>query len=153
MTRPEIVLQDCMNDNQPDFESMPTHYHLCFNDECALADKCLRRLAARSGQQKDDLVWAVNPARNNETNCRYYKENKVTTMAYGMVNSFHDVKADDVAALRNTLIRHFGRGSYYVRRNGLRAIPPEEQQYIAGVFRSFGYEVNFDRTEEAVQWI
>ena len=142
-----------MNDNQPNFKTMPPHYHLCFSDECKLADKCLHRLAARSGRQTDDLVWAINPARYNEKNCRYYKENKVATMAYGMVHSFHDVKADDVAALRNTLINHFGRGSYYVRRNGLRVIPPEEQQYIASVFRKFGYEVKFDRTEETTQWL
>lgn len=142
-----------MNDNQPNFKTMPPHYHLCFNDECALADKCLHRIAARSKKQRDDLVWAVNPAVYNEKNCRYYQENKVATMAYGMVHSFHDVKADDVAALRNTLIRHFGRGSYYVRRNGVRVIPPEEQEYIASVFRKFGYEVKFDRTEETTQWL
>ena len=142
-----------MNNNQPEYEKMPEHYLLCFNDECALADNCLHRLAARSGLQKDEVVTAVNPVRNSGEDCKYYKENKVAIMAYGMVDSFHEVKADHIASLRNTLINHFGRGSYYLRRNGLRAITPKEQRYIASVFRQYGYEVVFDRMEEETQWL
>ena len=139
--------------NQPQYETMPEHYLLCFNDECALADECLHRLAVRSGRQKDEVVTAVNPLRNSGESCRYYKPNKVSTMAYGMKDSFHGVKADDIASLRNTLINHFGRGSYYLRRNGLRPITPDEQQYIASVFNQYGYEIKFDRTEEETQWL
>lgn len=135
-----------MNKNEPQYETMPEHYLLCFNDECALADECLHRLAARSGRQKNELVTAVNPARSSGESCRYYKPNKVVTMAYGMIDSFHEVKADHIASLRNTLINHFGRGSYYLRRNGLRAITPDEQQYIGSIFRQYGYETKFDMT-------
>lgn len=142
-----------MNNKQPQYETMPEHYVLCFNDECALADECLHRLAARSGRQKDEVVTAVNPVCNSGKSCRYYKPNKVATMAYGMKGSFHEVKADHIASLRNVLIHHFGRGSYYLRRNGLRPITPEEQQYIASVFRNYGYELKFDRMEEETQWL
>ena len=132
---------------------MPKHYVLCYNNECSLADSCLHSLAARSGMQKDKLVTAVNPLQNCGLSCQYYKENKEVSMAYGMVDSFHEIKADHIASLRNTLIDHFGRGSYYLRRNGLRPITPTEQEYIASVFRSFGYEVKFDRTEMETQWL
>ena len=142
-----------MNNKQPQYETMPEHYVLCFNDECALADECLHRLAARSGRQKDEVVTAVNPVCNSGKSCRYYKPNKVATMAFGMKGSFHEVKADHIASLRNNLISHFGRGSYYLRRNGLRPITPDEQQYIASVFRNYGYELKFDRTEEETQWL
>ena len=138
---------------QPQYETMPEHYLLCFNDECALADSCLHRLAARSGRLKDRIVSAVNPAKFCGKDCEYYMENKVVTMAYGMKDSFHQVKADHVASLRNTLIDYFGRGSYYLRRNGLRAITPEEQQYIAETFRYYGYEVKFDRMEKETFWL
>ena len=142
-----------MNNKEPQYDTMPEHYVLCFNDECALADECLHRLAARSGRQKDEVVTAVNPVCNSGKSCRYYKPNKVATMAYGMKGSFHEVKADHIASLRNVLIHHFGRGSYYLRRNGLRPITPEEQQYIASVFRNYGYELKFDRTEEETLWL
>ena len=142
-----------MNNNEPQYKTMPEHYLLCFNDDCALADECLHRLAARSRRQKDEVVTAVNPVRCSGRSCRYYKPNKVATMAYGMKDSFHKVKADDISSLRNTLINHFGRGSYYLRRNGIRPITPEEQQYISNVFRQFGYEVKFDRMEEETEWL
>ena len=141
-----------MNNKQPQYETMPEHYVLCFNDEGALADECLHRLASPSGRQKDEVVTAVNPVCNSGKSCRYYKPNKVATMAFGMKGSFHEVKADHIASLRNHLISHFGRGSYYLRRNGLRPITPDEQQYIASVFRNYGYELKFDRTEEETQW-
>ena len=142
-----------MNDKQPQYETMPEHYLLCFSDDCELADSCLHRLAERSGRQNDIIVSAVNPRQSTGKACVYYQENKVVTVAYGMIHSFHEVKADDIAPLRNTLIKHFGRGSYYLRRNGLRVITPKEQQYIANVFRTFGYEVKFDRMEEDTQWL
>ena len=142
-----------MNNKEPQYETMPEHYLLCYNDECSLADDCLHRIAARSGRQRDAVVTAVNPVRYSGPSCRYYKQNKVETMAYGMVDSFHEVKADDIATLRTTLINHFGRGSYYLRRNGLRPITPKEQKYIQGVFRQFGYEVKFDRMEDETHWL
>ena len=136
-----------------DFSTIPEHFLLCFNSRCELGETCLHRIAAGSGALKDEMVTAVNPAVNGGDSCKYYKENRVTVMAYGMKDSFHDVRADDIAALRETLISHFGRGSYYLRRNGLRAITPEEQQYISSVFRSFGYEAHFDRTAEETCWL
>lgn len=138
---------------EPQYETMPEHYLLCFNDDCALADECLHRLAARSGRQTDEVVTAVNPVRCSGESCSYFKPNRVSTMAYGMIDSFHEVKADHIASLRNTLINHFGRGSYYLRRNGLRAITPKEQQYISSIFHKFGYETKFDRMEEETEWL
>jgi len=79
--------------------------------------------------------------------------NKEVMMAYGMKDSFHEVKADDISQLRNTLINYFGRGSYYLRRNGLRPITLNEQQYISSIFRQFGYEVKFDRMVEETEWL
>lgn len=142
-----------MNNKEPQYETMPEHYLLCFNDDCALADECLHRLAARSGRQTDEVVTAVNPVRCSGKSCRYYKPNKVSTMAYGMKGSFHEVKADHIASLRNVLIHHFGRGSYYLRRNGLRPITPEEQQFISTIFSNYGYETKFDRMEEETEWL
>ena len=142
-----------MINKEPQYSTMPEHYLLCFNDECALADECLHRLAARSGRQKDEVVTAVNSVRCSGKSCRYYKPNKMATMAYGMKGSFHEVKADHIASLRNALIHHFGRGSYYLRRNGLRPITPEEQQFISSIFSNYGYETKFDRMEEETEWL
>jgi len=142
-----------MNKQKPKFETMPEHYLLCFSNSCSLADNCLHRLAASSGQIKDEIVQAVNSQQCNGESCRHYKENKVTRIAYGMLHSFHDVKADDIASLRKMLINHFGRGSYYLRRNGIRPITPEDQQFINDAFSHFGYEATYDRVVEETQWL
>lgn len=142
-----------MNNKEPQYEKMPESYLLCFNDECSMADHCLHRLAARSGLQKRKVVTAVNPVLFNGPSCIYYKENKTARMAYGMVDSFHEIKADHISTLRNNLINHFGRGSYYLRRNGLRPITPNEQQYISNAFHQYGYEVKFDKMTEETEWL
>ena len=61
-------------------------------------------------------------------------------MAYGMRYSFDKVLATDVASIRRQLISHYGNGSYYLRRNGEKPIPPAEQAFINNVFKDFGYE-------------
>ena len=131
-----------MNNKEPQYETMPEHFMLCFNDECELADECLHRLAARSGQHKDELVTAVNPARCSGKSCRHFMPNKVVMMAYGMVDSFHEVKADHIASLRNTLINHFGRGSYYLRRPSRR-----RNSSI-----SAAYSVSMDMRQNSTEW-
>lgn len=138
---------------EPRYETMPAHFMLCFNTECPLAENCLRQIVAQSGRQTDELVWSVNPARNHGKKCRHYMPNEVVQMAYGMKNSFHEIKADDIAALRGELINHFGNGSYYLRRSGKRPITPAEQEYIQNVFKRFGYEATFDRLEETTKWV
>ena len=142
-----------MNAKEPKYEIMPAHYLLCFSDKCPLASTCLHSLAAQSGRQPHKIIQAVNSALFCGESCPYYKENKETTIAYGMIDSYHEVKADDIGELRNTLIRHFGRSGYYRRRNGLHPIPPKEQQYISNIFHQFGYEVTFDKLIEETQWV
>ena len=138
---------------QPDFKTMPKHFMVCFSNSCPLRDDCLRSIVARSNRHTDEILVAVNPALCEGKTCRHYRPNRTTTMAYGMVDSFHEVKADDISALRETLISHFGKGSYYLRRNGRRPITPKEQAYISSVFKRFGYQVAFDRLEEETEWI
>ena len=141
-----------MKTNEPQFWNIPKHYVVCYHDGCSLAKTCLRRIAAQSGKLRDPVLTAVNPTMNGGTSCKYYRENKSVTMAYGMQQSFDNVKSVHVVSLRKTIKSYFGNGSYYLRRNGKVAITPEEQQFIAAEFSSLGYKVKFDRMEELTQW-
>jgi hypothetical protein len=75
-------------------------------------------------------------------------------MAYGMMHSFDKVLARDITGIRHTLVRHFGNGSYYLRRNGKQAITQAEQEYISGVFRNYGYADGaiFDSYQDELNW-
>lgn len=88
----------------------------------------------------------------NESNCKYFLENKKAKIAYGMKSSFEEVKAKDIANMRKELIQHFGHTYYYERRNGKMPITPEDQEYIAKLFNSYGYEITFDEIREETLW-
>lgn len=132
----------------------PAHYLLCFNATCALADTCLRHLAAAAGGCLEPLVRSVNPTVNGGPDCAFYRPSTPRRMAYGMTHTYDHVRACDVAAIRSTIIRHFGNGSYYLRRNGHQPITPTEQQFIGEVFASYGYAdgAPFDAYRDAPEW-
>ena len=135
-----------------DLEKKPFGFIVCYNEDCSLKENCLRREVAELNQEEDDVLKVVNSAKFSGENCKFYLENKKVLMAYGMKKSFDKVLAKDIAEIRKTLNTYFGHGSYYVRRNGEKAINPTEQTYIASVFAKYGYEITFDRLVEETLW-
>lgn len=135
------------------YHTFPTDYPLCFNADCALAATCLRQIAARTGNRNEQFVLCVNPAVSGGNDCASYRPDTVVRMAYGMIHLYDQVLARDLSAIRSCIMAHFGNGSYYLRRNGKRAISPGEQAYIVQVFRKHGYEhVAFDRYQDEIDW-
>lgn len=120
---------------------VPEHYVLCYNDNCSKAQTCLRRIVAKGNYVKDNIVSAVNPALYGGDKCSYYAPNTPVRLAYGMLHTFDNILARDIAAMRNDLREHFGNGSYYRRRNGTQPITPEDQQFIARMFKKYGYDI------------
>jgi hypothetical protein len=135
-----------------DFETKPLNFILCFNKKCLLRKKCLRHIVSLSNKEEKDLLLVVNASKFNQTNCKYYFENKKVGIAYGMKGSFEDVKAKDIAKIRKELIRHFGQTYYYERRNGKMPITPNEQVFIENLFKQYGYEIKFDKIETKTLW-
>ncbi|MDY6408908.1 MAG: DUF6078 family protein, partial [Prevotella sp.] len=61
--------------------------------------------------------------------------------------------ARHIADLRGEITRSFGNGTYYLMRNGLRAIKPAEQAFISETFRRYGYDgAVFDRYSDELSW-
>jgi hypothetical protein len=135
-----------------DLEKKPFGFIVCYNEDCSLKENCLRGEVAELNQEEDDVLKVVNSAKFSGENCKFYLENKKVLMAYGMKKSFDKVLAKDIAEIRKTLNAYFGHGSYYVRRNGEKAINPTEQAYIASIFAKYGYEITFDRLVEETLW-
>ena len=139
--------------NDIQFEKMPTNYTFCYIHECPLKDQCLRYLAASHQQVKNGQILVVNPALYTGKGCRFYKDSTPVMVAYGMMGSFHEVKADHSTAIHKALYEEFGRSNFYRLRDGSLAIYPENQQIIRKIFGQYGYEVIFDRMEEEQRWI
>ena len=85
------------------FENKPKNFIVCFNESCSIGGYCLRRLAAIHDSENSDLLTVVNASKFNESNCKYFLENKKVRIAYGMKDSFEDVKAKDIANIRKEL--------------------------------------------------
>ena len=136
------------------YNQMPAHYLLCYNADCPKGDNCLHRLGAIHGKPSDKVVQAVNPKLCCGDNCPYYKPMKSVSMVYGMTHLYDKVLAKDISSLRNTIIHHFGNGSYYLRRNGRHPISPEEQAWIQNLFCKYGYtdDPQFDSYKSEVGW-
>ena len=134
------------------FKNKPKNFIVCFNERCSLGENCLRRLVAIHDRENSDLLSVVNDSKFNESNCKYFLENKKVRIAYGMKDSFEDVKAKDIANIRKELTNHFGLTYYYERRNGKMPITPKDQEFISNLFNSYGYEIKFDEIREEVLW-
>jgi hypothetical protein len=134
------------------FEKRPLGYLNCLSDDCPLAEKCLRRISAEYSKENDEIFKVVNHRLLDKDNCKYYVEDKKVDMAYGMTKSFEDVKAKDIAQIRKRLYNYFGQAEYFRRRNASKPITPEDQEYIAKLFSSYGYEITFDEIREETLW-
>lgn len=143
-----------MTDERDLWQRMPEHYLLCFNGQCELAESCLHWLATQHGNPKDEFVRAVNPRVCSGRSCRNYRPKRIVTAAFGMLHTFDNVKAKDIAAMRKHIQNYFCRSSYYVRRNGKHRISSEEQAFVSQVFRSYGYTdgATFDCYTEDFDW-
>lgn len=130
----------------------PYNFIICFNKDCSLADKCLRQLSAQESLDSENVLQIVNHTKFNETNCTHFLENKKVSVAYGMISSFEEVKAKDIADIRKSLISHFGNNYYYRKRRGELPITPKEQEFITRLFNSYGYEIKFDEIREETLW-
>ena len=136
------------------YQNAPEHYLLCYNTTCKKAKTCLHQIVACENINKEKIVQCVNPSVNSGENCDYYKADRIVRIAYGMEHTFDKVLAADIARIRGTLVRHFGNGSYYVRRNGKKGITPAEQEYINSIFMAYGYAegASFDNYKDEREW-
>ena len=136
------------------FENVPLSYLYCYNSGCELCEKCMHYLAAEHGVPKEKIIQVVTPVATEGGKCAYYKEMKMVRMAYGMKHIYDKVLANDIAPLRQSIISHFGNGSYYRQRNGVKPITPKEQQFIARQFAAHGYAagVEFDDYRDELEW-
>ncbi len=69
-----------------------------------------------------------------------------------MKDAFENILVSDAEKIRNNLIEYFGQTGFYRRKNAVKPITPEEQEYIASVFAKHGYTVSFDQIIESTFW-
>lgn len=100
-------------ENSVDFSKMPADYTFCYISECPQKDQCLRYLAASHQQVKKSQILVVNPSLYTGKGCRFFKDSTPIMVAYGMKDSFLDVKAIHSTEIHKELYDEFGRSSFF----------------------------------------
>ena len=124
-----------------DFNNMPALWALCFNSDCPLAEKCLRHYAATQLPDSQTRVATVAPGAQRGNSCQWFASKEPMRVAYGFRHLYDHVLHNDFAPMKKaitTLLR--GRTNYYRYNRGELTLTPQEQQQIARLMASMGYD-------------
>ena len=137
------------------FREKTHNYLVCFIESCPLKEQCLRWLV---GQYADTMPFAqksINP-RNPQIGgeqCAKFRPNTRVVKKRGMTNFYYDMPGHMEHSIRQELTYAFGRTQYFEMRNGKRLISPEDQEVIAAVCRSHGWDGPFVYDGEQDDWL
>ena len=137
------------------FREKVQHYSVCFIENCPLKEQCLHWLVGQYADPMPFVQTSMNP-RNPKIggeNCEKFRPNVRAVMKKGMTRFYLDMPGRVEHNIRQELIWHFGRTQYFEIRKGLRLISPEDQEVIAAVCRSHGWDGPFVYDGEEEDWL
>lgn len=132
-------------------------YLVCYNDHCPLHQQCLRYDVGQYKPAKELSIRVVNPCYEHagDGQCPLYRPNEVQRMPVGMKKFFYlDMPVRIARRVRNRLIDHNCRSTYYQYHNGKRPITPDLLAFIKQVCREEGWTqpLVFDGETEGYAW-
>lgn len=125
---------------------LPSMWTYCFNEHCPQHNECIRFISGKYVDDTKDAGSAVFPnACRDGRKCRFFKQARIVTFAWGFKKLFYNVRQRDAATLRLNLKAFLGsHGSYYNYANGRCKLTPEQQQGVLNIFRKKGYTENLE---------
>ena len=137
------------------FRGKTHNYALCFIESCPLKEQCLHWLVGQYADTMPFVQISMNP-RNPQIggeNCVKFRQNVRVVKKKGMTHFYYDMPGRMEHNIRQELIYTFGRTQYFEMRNGKRLISPEDQEVIAAVCRSHGWDGPFVYDGEEEDWL
>ena len=135
-----------------EYTKIPDWWALCPNENCLLAETCLRQQACKQMPKEINRWKCLLPHVNQDGKCEFYQKYEKVTMAQGIDSIYNNVRTRDAhARIHADLTAYFGsKGSYQRYKEGKRLINPKMQQDIIDFVHMYepGVEVNFDNTFE-----
>jgi len=122
------------------FEDMPHHWAVCFNENCPLAGTCLRLLAGKH-LPDDTVTWnTVLPGTVKDGHCPAFAEIKTERMAYGLGALLAHVEQKDFKMLKQKVMDYLGGQSTFYRYNrGEKLLSERQQAHIGKLLANHGY--------------
>lgn len=123
-----------------DFSNVPTNWDVCFNNNCPLADDCLRHYVAQKLPADTERVNCITPQALHDGQCQWFASCEPVTTAWGLARLYDKVYHKDYAPLKKRIATALrGRSNYYRYNNGELTLTPAEQQQIARIMAEMGY--------------
>ena len=140
-----------MNDNELTWEEVPEGWALCFNQACAMRERCLRWQAGLLAPENLTVGRCVTPRALKDGQCQCFATMEKVRIAYGFSTVYDEVRKSDYTPMRKELTFMLsGKRYYYEYMRGERPLSPAQQESIREFFAKWGYadSVKFDRYEE-----
>ncbi|MEG1564943.1 MAG: DUF6078 family protein [Bacteroides sp.] len=139
-----------------DYSSVPYDFAHCFIEQCPLATECLRHQVALHVSPQCETLTIVNPAipAHGTNSCPYFKTDKLVHYASGISSLLNNLIYAEAISIKQRLLDHFGRNTYYRFKRKERLISPSEQAYISQLFRDKGIteEPKYDEYVDQYDW-
>lgn len=139
------------------FTEKALQYTVCFAQQCPLREQCLRWEVGQYVDPEEKVLTCINPLHKDvaKGQCPNYRNNQKMTMPVGMRKYFyHDMPQYQARNIKNALILHYGRTTYYRYHSAIRPILPEVLQVIQNVCHRYGWTqpLRFDTEVEDYTW-
>lgn len=145
-----------MKDKETLFREKATTYLCCYNNHCPRHAQCLRWEVGTFTDPNQHITTCISPhyAKSLDGSCEHFRDNRPQRMPVGMKNFYHDMPSSVERAIKNTLISHSCRATYYKYHRGDRPITPKVLADIQSVCQQFGWTQppKFDTETEDYLW-
>ena len=137
------------------FRTKAETYQPCYSTTCPLREHCLHSILA--AYVPDDKIYIpsvnLNNPKTQRPDCPVFRRDEPVRMPVGLAPLYYNMPGRIEHNIRQELIWHFGRTQYFEIRKGLRLISPEDQEVIAAVCRSNGWNGPFVYDGEQEDWL
>ena len=139
-----------------DKNKIPEWWAVCQNENCELAETCLRQQACRNMPSNIQKWTSIMPHAQKGRDCKFFQKYEKVMMARGLNNIYNNVRARAAKSdIRETLTAELGsKGTYYRYKDGEKLIGPSLQKMIIDIVHRFApeAEVHFDEEFEAYDY-
>jgi len=125
----------------------------CLNNDCALADKCLR--VQKRDEEMGETIRVINQrVVAGGADCQYFATGETTRFGKGFIKMLENLPRKKEEEFRQMMLRHYPRNKYFKMRKGEVLCSPEDQQLITTILTqlSITHDTIFDDFVDKVDW-
>ncbi len=145
-----------MKDKETLFRQKADHYLCCYNADCPRHDHCLRWEVGQHIDPERHVATCVSPfyQKAADNQCDLFRDNQPVTMPVGMKTRFyHDMPYHVQRFIKDHLIAHNCRATYYKYHNGERPITPDYLAVIRSICQQAGWQGPLDFDGETTDYV